>query len=112
MLKHQPKFFENIRLRASSMWDKLEADPELAGPWHQLFQQVQSPRHVISELLQNADDARATEASVDIFDNCFYLLAKAFMQKINLKINFSSFWKNFQTHSAPIPYFLIQLSIV
>jgi hypothetical protein len=53
------------------MWDKLEADPELAGPWHQLFKQVQSPRHVISELLQNADDANATEATIEISDSYF-----------------------------------------
>jgi hypothetical protein len=51
---------------------------------------------VISELLQNADDARATEASVDIFDNCFYLLAKAVIREIN----FSSFWKNFQAQEV------------
>ena len=43
----------------------------LAGPWHQLFKQVQSPRHVVSELLQNADDAGATMASVDICDGDF-----------------------------------------
>ena len=43
----------------------------MAGPWRQLFKQVQSPRHVISELLQNADDARATEASVRIENGTF-----------------------------------------
>jgi hypothetical protein len=63
-----PPYFEEIRSRAQSRWDQLEADPELAAPWHQLFKQVQSPRHVISELLQNADDAGATEASVSIDD--------------------------------------------
>src|SRR5205814_3106207 len=31
-----------------------------------LFRQVQSPRHVLSELLQNADDAGATEATVSL----------------------------------------------
>ena len=59
-----PAYFEEIRRRSSSRWDQLESDPELAGPWHQLFKQVQSPRHVLSELLQNADDAGATETSV------------------------------------------------
>jgi len=44
MLKCSPDYFEDIRLRASSMWDKLEAEPVLAGLWHQLFKQVQSPR--------------------------------------------------------------------
>ncbi|MDD3846879.1 MAG: ATP-binding protein [Syntrophorhabdaceae bacterium] len=66
-----PQFFAEIRQRASQRWDQLEADPELAGPWHQLFKQVQSPRHILSELLQNADDARATEASVRIEDRVF-----------------------------------------
>src|SRR3954447_13552506 len=62
----QPAYFEAIRRKAAGRWDQLEQDPELAGPWHQLFKQVQSPRHILSELLQNADDAGATEASVYI----------------------------------------------
>ena len=67
----QPAYFKSIRVRASKRWDQLERDPELAGPWHQLFRQVQSPRHVVSELLQNADDAGATEAAVTIDDGEF-----------------------------------------
>lgn len=70
-MRAQPSFFEPIRQRASLRWDQLERDPELAGPWHQLFKQVQSPRHVLSELLQNADDAGATEAFVRIEDRAF-----------------------------------------
>jgi hypothetical protein len=66
-----PHYFEQIRERAAKRWDQLEADPELAGPWHQLFKQVQSPRHILSELLQNADDARATEAGVRIEEHSF-----------------------------------------
>lgn len=66
-----PAFFEPIRQRAAARWDQLERDPELAGPWHQLFKQVQSPRHILSELLQNADDAGATEASVYIQGRTF-----------------------------------------
>jgi hypothetical protein len=65
-MRGQPDYFEAIRKKAASRWDQLERDPELAGPWHQLFKQVQSPRHVLSELLQNADDAGATEALVRI----------------------------------------------
>ena len=61
-----PSYFEIIQKKAAQRWEQLEADPELAGPWHQLFKQVQSPRHILSELLQNADDAGATEASVRI----------------------------------------------
>lgn len=67
----QPHYFDGIRERAARRWDQLEGDPELAGPWHQLFKQVQSPRHILSELLQNADDAGATEATVRIEDHCF-----------------------------------------
>lgn len=59
-----PTYFEKVRQRAAARWDQLEDDRELAGPWHQLFRQVQSPRHVLSELLQNADDAGAKKASV------------------------------------------------
>ncbi|MFW5398069.1 MAG: hypothetical protein XXXNARYT_003797, partial [Candidatus Accumulibacter regalis] len=70
-MNEQPAFFETLRQKARERWDQLESDPDLAGPWHQLFKQVQSPRHVLSELLQNADDAGATEASVDITDGCF-----------------------------------------
>jgi hypothetical protein len=66
-----PHYFEAIRAAAAARWDQLEADPELAGPWHQLFRQVQSPRHVLSELLQNADDAGATKASVNLDDGTF-----------------------------------------
>lgn len=66
-----PHYFERIRTNATRRWEQLDADPELAGPWHQLFKQVQSPRHVLSELLQNADDAGATEACVSVCDGYF-----------------------------------------
>jgi hypothetical protein len=71
LMKQPPAYFEAIRRRAEERWITLESDPELAGPWHQLFKQVQSPRHVVSELLQNADDANAREARVRIEDNVF-----------------------------------------
>jgi len=70
-VSERPSYFEPIRRRASERWSQLEHDPELAAPWHQLFMQVQSPRHVLSELMQNADDAGATEASVHIQDGIF-----------------------------------------
>ena len=66
-----PDYFPPIQERATKRWDQLEADPELAGPWHQLFKQVQSPRHILSELLQNADDAGASEARVSIENDRF-----------------------------------------
>jgi Histidine kinase-, DNA gyrase B-, and HSP90-like ATPase len=68
---HPPEFFQAIRDNAARRWDQLDADPELAAPWHQLFRQVQSPRHVLSELLQNADDAGATAAAVRVEDSRF-----------------------------------------
>lgn len=67
----QPAYYETIRQKAAQRWDQLERDPELAGPWHQLFKQVLSPRHILSELLQNADDAGATEAFVRIENQTF-----------------------------------------
>jgi len=70
-VSRKPDYFESIRQKAAGRWVQLEQDPELAGPWHQLFKQVQSPRHVVSELLQNADDAGATEAAVDLQDGKF-----------------------------------------
>lgn len=68
----KPEFFDQVRAAAENRWNQLEADPELAGPWHQLFKQVQSPRHVLSELLQNADDAGATETKTWIEDRTFF----------------------------------------
>lgn len=70
-MNFRPAYFDTIREHATKRWDQLEHDPELAGPWHQLFKQVQSPRHVLSELLQNADDAGATGASVRIENGVF-----------------------------------------
>jgi hypothetical protein len=70
-MRGPPSYFESIRAQTARDWEQLEANPGLAGPWHQLFRQVQSPRHVLSELLQNADDAGATEASVALRDGVF-----------------------------------------
>src|SRR5258708_30903184 len=65
-MTNKPKYFDEIQEKSSGRWKQLEKDPDLAAPWHQLFKQVQSPRHVVSELLQNADDAGADEACVVI----------------------------------------------
>lgn len=70
-MSRRPSYFDHIRANAARRWEQLEQDPELAGPWHQLFKQVQSPRHILSELLQNADDAGATEARVWVADGTF-----------------------------------------
>ena len=66
-----PSYFNTIRDAAEGRWRQLEKDPDLAAPWHQLFKQIQSPRHVLSELLQNADDAGAHYASARIEDDIF-----------------------------------------
>lgn len=66
-----PEFFGKVCEFARRRWDQLDADPDLAGPWKQLFAQVQSPRHVLSELLQNADDAGARHARAFIVDGRF-----------------------------------------
>lgn len=66
-----PSWFADVRSEAEKRWTRLEQDRDLAAPWWQLFRQVQNPRHVLSELLQNADDARARRAWVDIVDGTF-----------------------------------------
>lgn len=66
-----PAYFNKIREQSVKRWEQLESDHGLAAPWHQLFKQVQSPRHIISELLQNADDAGASEAQVEISNGNF-----------------------------------------
>ena len=66
LTRTQPPFFVDVQRRTTERWKQLESDPELAGPWRQLFSQVQSPRHVVSELLQNADDAGARHVSARI----------------------------------------------
>src|SRR5689334_9755892 len=67
----KPSFFDTVAAKAKAHWEILEAHPEIAAPWHQLFKQVQSPRHILSELLQNAEDADATWASCTIIDGAF-----------------------------------------
>jgi hypothetical protein len=59
-----PPYFAQVHREQELRWQQLESDEQLAAPWWQLFQQVQSPRHVISELLQNADDAGAKTVRV------------------------------------------------
>jgi hypothetical protein len=68
---HPPDYFDKIERNSLARWKQLEGDPELAGPWHQLFSQVQSPPHVLSELLQNADDAGARKAIATLSDGVF-----------------------------------------
>ena len=69
-----PRYFKSIQTNASKRWDQLERDPESASLWHHMFRQVQKLGHVVSELLQNADDAGATEAAVDI-DNSEFIFS-------------------------------------
>lgn len=66
-----PYYFVPIRRVIEERWRRLENDPDIAGPWRLLFKQVQSPRHVLSELLQNADDVGAKNAVVNLENNVF-----------------------------------------
>lgn len=68
-----PGYFDRIRAHAEGRWLRWEADPETLAAIQLLFEQVKSPRHVISELLQNADDAGATEARIEITASGFSL---------------------------------------
>lgn len=67
----KPAYFEPIRCEAAEKWEQREQDPEVAGLLQLMFMQVQNPRLILSELLQNADDAGATEASVRIANQVF-----------------------------------------
>lgn len=66
-----PHFFSEIHERASKRWEQLESDPEDFGVWQSLFGQVQIPRHVLSELLQNADDVGAKRARATVVNGQF-----------------------------------------
>ena len=66
-----PDYYTAVESKAKARWDQLRADPELAAPWRHLFRQIQNPRFVISELLQNADDAGATTAEVTLTQDEF-----------------------------------------
>ena len=71
MTRVAPAYFKNVAQEAHIQWDLLESQPRLAAPWRQLFRQVQSPRHVLSELLQNADDAGARRVRAWLSDGLF-----------------------------------------
>ena len=70
-MRPKPDFFDDVKQRAAQDRQLREGNQEYAGVCKQFFLQVQSPRHVLSELLQNADDAGATEASVWIENETF-----------------------------------------
>ncbi len=72
MFRSPPAFLKKVAQNARESWDLFEQKPELAAPWWQLFKQLRSDsRHVISELLQNADDAGATWAKVRLEGDIF-----------------------------------------
>src|SRR5437773_1859006 len=70
-MRKPPAFFQAIADQARTRWERLEADPESAGPWHVLFAEVKRPRFVLSELIQNADDAGATVTAAQITGDVF-----------------------------------------
>lgn len=69
--KQKPNYFDRIKGESAELWDFFESKPAaVAATWH-LFRQIQSPRHVLSELLQNADDAGARSAGAQIINGTF-----------------------------------------
>ena len=66
----RPAYFDDIRREAEQLWELLDQEGGLAG-WRYLFKLVKKPQHVLSELLQNADDVGAITASVFIKDQVF-----------------------------------------
>lgn len=70
-MRQKPRFVGLVREEGRKRWNQLSEDKELGGAWWLLFRQIQNPRHVLSELLQNADDCGATEASASIEEGCF-----------------------------------------
>lgn len=68
-----PDYFQGICQESIRRWEILENDEILAAPWRQLFAQVRDPRNVLSELLQNADDAGASYAICQFDEEAFIL---------------------------------------
>lgn len=66
-----PAYYARVAAKARATCQLLDDQPDLSGAWELLFEQIQNPRVVISELLQNADDAGATEARVTLSDTEF-----------------------------------------
>lgn len=71
LMSKKPAYFEAVRQDAAKAWDDVKNIKLAAGSLHLLFEQVRRPQHVLSELLQNADDAGATEAVIDIKGDVF-----------------------------------------
>jgi hypothetical protein len=66
-----PAYFAAVSSDATETWTLLRKRPDIKGAWNHLFRQIQNPRFVISELLQNADDAGATVAEVTLTEDEF-----------------------------------------
>lgn len=67
----KPAYFDAVAARAQKLCSLLAQEPDLSGAWNLLFEQIQNPSFVISELLQNADDAGATHAEVILNEHEF-----------------------------------------
>lgn len=70
-MRARPHFFYTVLEQSQELWNTLENKLDLKAPWDRLFQQVQRPEHVISELLQNADDAQASWVSLSLTEQAF-----------------------------------------
>ena len=71
MTLQPPESFDEVQREAVDNWDHVHGRDASAMPFDMLFEQVLSPRHVLSELLQNADDAGARIARVKFFESSF-----------------------------------------
>jgi hypothetical protein len=69
--KEKPAYYTRVAEKARATCQLLADQPDLSGAWNLLFEQIQNPRFVISELLQNADDAGATHAEVSLDESVF-----------------------------------------
>jgi hypothetical protein len=70
-LRARPAHFDEAREYADGYWKHVQGHPDTISQTATLFAQVKSTDHVLSELLQNADDTGATEAVADVTSGVF-----------------------------------------
>lgn len=75
------KDFDKLTQKRRELVSKLK-DPVAKGVWNMVIDKYSEPAHFIVELLQNADDAKATNVEISIFNNVLIF-------KHNGKIQFS-----------------------
>jgi hypothetical protein len=55
-MRGPPSYFEAVRAQAARDWEQLKANPGLAGPWYQLFRQVDRFRLANDSLITKSAD--------------------------------------------------------